>query len=33
MRELERESARAEANLRFAEDEAKESRRGDRPDV
>jgi hypothetical protein len=33
LRELERESARAEANLRFAKDEAKESRRGDRPGV
>ena len=31
MRELERESARAEANLRFAKDEAKKPRRGDRP--
>jgi hypothetical protein len=33
LRELERESARAEANLRFARDDAKESRRGDRPGV
>jgi hypothetical protein len=31
--ELERESARAQANLRFAKDEAKESRHGDRPGV
>ena len=31
MRELERESARAEANLRFAKDEAMQSRRSDRP--
>jgi len=31
LRELERESARAEANLRFARDDAKESLRGDRP--
>lgn len=31
LRELERESARAEANLRFAKDEALQSRRDDRP--
>lgn len=33
MQELERESARAEANLRFAKDQAKASPHGDRPAV